>query len=323
MDTIITTFFAELFDSISATLYNYCSLITMIFQSKIGLLFQVIIGFYIVFISIAGMLGVLGEKEKQLFVSVILLLFLSSFFSDSKAYIDLLKDYTEWVLDMGAFFITGGDNVETEQLFYGVKKLFEFVNLLLTTDSGGFLKGLRQAVTFWIMLFLTFGVVLSFFYALLVALLKISIYSILGPFFLFFVSFKETRSYFKNWLKGLLTESLTIIIVCVVMGICASGLSASMGAYTLTIVDDKVIFNTEYVKLMIWCFFVGGGLLSCHEIAALLVGTVGGSGAMIIAGMTAGTLSAAKMGAQAATTGGGTVATKVVKMVKKVKSKKS
>ncbi len=85
METIITTFFSDLFDSIAATLYSYCSLITIIFQ------------------------------EKQLFVSVILLLFLSSFFSDSRAYIDLLKGYTEWVLDMGAFFITGGDNVGTEQ----------------------------------------------------------------------------------------------------------------------------------------------------------------------------------------------------------------
>ena len=120
------------------------------------------------------------------------------------------------------------------------------------------------------------------------------IYLMVGGIFLFLAAFKQTRHLFWAWLKGAVNYAVLIVFLCLVMGVCLSGMDQSIDDMA-NLKNYDFYFSYEFIYTLIWLVITFVLMLKVPDMASALTGGSAGSTSMIAD-------SAARAGAAAGST---------------------
>ncbi len=273
---------------------------------------------YIIVISIAIMCTKLGGKEKEFFISMILLAGLKLFLFDFDVYnYWVIGPLIGSVLDLSGFFINivnttnqnnyGGSGLSA--LFNALDalsfKLFDFVTKIEV--KGNFIWNAwtyMQTGTGVLILFASYAAAYVAFLAMMImGVFSMYVFFAVGGICIFFAAFKETRFIFFAWLKGVSNYALLVVFASIIMSICYFGLSETIDKL-IQKEGHNIIFTSQYLGAVCWSLLTIGMLLKAPDFASQLTGAVAGSTSGIAAGMSLSGSSGAMMLGNAATAGG-------------------
>lgn len=272
---------------------------------------------YIVLIGYRVLMGKTGERAKEWAISAVLLVVLQGVLFESRAYSEWITEPVKSTMfSLAALMSGGGDDAfaafgRLDQVMLTITQAVDRLD-----PGGNFLTNtmayLKVAVASLLLLAFTGGLYLVYLVLIGLALFAVYILFIIGPPFLFFAVFTETRFIAWAWVKALAQYALWFVLLSLVMGIGIEGIEMAGGLLSNWDVVRDGVFTKQYAMTLLMCALVGYFLLKVSDISSALTGGIGMqsglAGGMLAAGTSgivsiAGTIGRSSMAAAAASAG--------------------
>lgn len=302
-----------LYKTITNDLQKHTVNVLSALSGAVGEIIWWVVYFYFLFAFFSLMTGRLKDP-KQTAISALLVTIFYSVISDGAFFYNYLcLPFKEVAENVSAILIgqtSGGYATDIESLFVQLDNACGVIGgaILDLTPEGGWLKDTLHIIKVTIGLgilslaFLT--VYIAFFVMLSIAMFSMHMLFMLGPLFIFFAAFEQTRGLCWGWVKAQLTFVLLIIFTTLAVSICLENFTETAEMFARTQSTDE-IFNLRYFAALCWSLLSLAMLLKAPDLAASLTGGQAGSTAGIAAGIsTAGALATGGMTAAGGAAGG-------------------
>lgn len=266
---------------------------------------RMIVGLYVVIVGYMVLMGKTGERVKSWLLSIFLLVLVQALVLESNA-------YSTWVfeplfgtaVDLATFF-GGSDGSPFGRLDTAVGEIVTTVDRLeptgnFLTNSMAYIK--VGAASFVLLVFVT-AVYMVYLALSLLALFSMYVLLIVGPAFLFFAAFAETRFIAKTWFRTFCQYALWLALLSLVMGIAVPGLERVAASLSNWDVVRDGVFTRGYGIALLFTGVVTYFLLKTSDLSSALSGGVG-MNAGIAGGMLGGGIGAMGSAVSAAGAGG-------------------
>lgn len=235
---------------------------------------------YVVLVGYRVLMGKTGERAKEWATSVVLLVVLQGVLFESRAYAEWITEPIKSIMfSLAALMSGGGDDA-----FAAFGRL-DSVMLTITQavdrlDPGGNLLTntmayLKVAAASLLLLIFTGGLYLVYLVLIGLALFAVYILFLIGPPFLFFAVFSETRFIAWAWVKAVAQYALWFVLLSLVMGIGIEGIELAGGMLSNWDVVRDGVFTKQYAMTLLMCALVSYFLLKVADISSALTGGTG------------------------------------------------
>ena len=254
---------------------------------------RTVVFLYVVGVGYAVLFGRTGDRAKSWAVSIVVLLLVQGMVLESSG-------FNRWVFEplMGtafdlANFIGGGEGGTFGRLDVAIGGIVSTVDRLEPT--GNFVTNtmayIKVGVASLILLLVVTAMYLVYLALTLLAMFAMYVLMFLGPAFLFFAVFAETRFLAKTWFKTFCSYALWLVLLSAVMAIALPGVEAAAdGLANWDVVRDGV-FTQQYGFALLFTGVVIYFLLKTSDLSSALTGGIGMQ-AGIAGGMVAGGMGA-------------------------------
>lgn len=257
---------------------------------------RVVTTLYVVIVGYRILMGKVGGQASSWAVSILLLLLIQSMVLESDG-------YSRWVfsplmgaaLDLASYF-SGSSGTE----FAHVGRLDEAVGAIVSTvdqlePTGNFLTNsmayIKVGIASFILLLFVAGMYLVYLALTVLALFSMYVLMMIGPAFLFFAAFPETRFMAKTWLRTFCQYALWLVLLGLVMAISIPGVEAAAASLANWDVVRDGVFTQAFGMTLLFTGIVTYFLLKTSDLSSALSGGVG-MNAGIAGGMLAGGIGA-------------------------------
>lgn len=298
-----------LFTAVTDIATRYAASMSKGFMEEFGGIERSLVTLYVVLVGYQVMKGAFAEKTKEWLASVIYLVIFQVTAMESAAYFEwVVVPIQETALDIAAWVAnkaqTGHGGSGIAGLFYALDTVMSKVLMAIENlePQGNPLTNAWIYMTVGVasfILFLIYSMVyVAFFGLLLIGILSMDLLFIVGPVFLFFLCWKETRFIGWAWVRAVVNYALLVVF---------AGIAIGLTIYMLGVVADRIagldasdgVFNRYFAAALLTGAMSLYLLLKTPDYAAALSGGSAGSTTMLTAGlaMAGGALASGAKGA--------------------------
>lgn len=268
---------------------GFVDLITSLLFEELANWERAFVTLYIVLAGIQLLRGTFGEKSKEVVASIIFLAIYQAIAVETDGYKEWVTDpilttvynTAAWLTTLGV-----GGNQGIEDVFIRLDAVLQsvFVAIDNMQDSTGILDSIMQKLEVGLvtitLLALFAAVYFTYLGLMLISILTLVVLFTLGPIFMFFLCFKETRFIGWAWVKGLANYSMLGIVGSIAIAITIAMIQDS--AASIRGMDPAVgLINADIGAALLTAAMSLYLLLKSPDVAALLTGGAAGNTALL------------------------------------------
>lgn len=248
---------------------------------------------YVLAVGYMVLMGKTGERAKSWALSIVLLAVIQTAIFESSG-------YNDWVVEplMGsasglAKFFSGSDGTLFGRLDVVIGGIVASVDRLEPTGSPmtNTMAYIKVGLASLILLLAVTAMYMVFLVQTMLAMFSMYVLLYVGPLFLFFTAFAETRFLATTWLKTFSQYALWQVLLALVMSISLPGVEIAGNSLSSWDVIRDGVFTKQYAFTLLFTCLVIYFLLKTSDLSAALTGgtsmQAGLAGGMLGAGMGA------------------------------------